>query len=272
MSSSKPYILITNDDGIDAPGINALIKEVRQLGDIEVVAPSVERSAVGHAITLSDPLRVWNFKKDDQWQGYAVSGTPADCVKIAVNSLLEQKPDLVISGINLGSNTGINVIYSGTVSAATEGTILGIPSFAISLTTYRDPLFEPAARFAVKIARQVLQHRLPERTLLNVNVPNLPEEEIKGIVITRQGMAPFAEEFERRVDPKNRAYYWMGGSKREILEGNDVDDAAVKQQKISITPIKYDLTNYNFMGQLQQWLPEISSKTHREQMENKEHP
>ncbi len=268
MNPSKPYILITNDDGINAPGINALIKEVGQLGDIEVVAPSVERSAVGHAITLSDPLRVWKFKKNTHWQGYAVSGTPADCVKIAVNSILDRSPDLVISGINLGSNTGINVIYSGTVSAATEGTILGIPSFAISLTTYQEPDFALAARFAVKIARQVLRHGLPKRTLLNVNVPNVPEEEIKGIVITRQGMAPFAEEFERRVDPKNRAYYWMGGSKTETVEGNDVDDVVVKQQKISITPIKYDLTNYGFMAQLQQWLPEINLESQADQVKD----
>lgn len=252
----KPYILITNDDGIAAPGIHQLVMSLRPLGEIVVVAPDTERSAVGHAITLSDPLRVTPFNKNGEWEGFAVSGTPADCVKIAVGALLPRRPDLVVSGINLGSNAGINVIYSGTVSAATEGTILGIPSIAISLTTYVEPLFATAGEFAQEIVQLVLQKGLPPRTLLNVNVPNVPSEAIRGVKVTRQGMAHFAEFFDKRVDPRNRVYYWMDGKKEELAEGEDVDDVAIRHNFISITPIKYDLTNYEFIEQLRDWLKE----------------
>ena len=260
MIKTKPYILVTNDDGIAAPGIHALVNELQKCAEVVVVAPDSEKSAVGHAITLSDPIRVANFNKSGQWQGFAVSGTPSDCVKIAVSALLDRRPDMVISGINLGSNAGINVIYSGTVSAATEGTILGIPSIAVSLTTYTGPIFEPAARFAVKMMKTVLDKGLPQRTLLNVNVPNLPEEKIAGVKITRQGMANFAETFDKRVDPRNRVYYWMDGQKEKINAEDDVDDEAISRGFISITPIKYDLTNYEFMNSLNDWLPEISGK------------
>jgi len=257
MTKTKPYVLVTNDDGIAASGIHVLVQYLKKYADVVVVAPDSEKSAVGHAITLSDPIRVSSFNKSGQWDGYAVSGTPSDCVKIAVGALLDRRPDMVISGINLGSNAGINVIYSGTVSAATEGTILGIPSIAVSLTTYTDPIFEPAARFAVKIMNVVLSKGLPKRTLLNVNIPNLPENEIAGVKITRQGMANFAETFDKRVDPRNRVYYWMDGQKEEIIAEDDVDDEAIKQGYISITPVKYDLTNYEFIDMLNNWLPEI---------------
>ncbi len=256
---NRPYILVTNDDGISAPGINALIIQLKKIGDIAVVAPDSERSAVGHAITLSDPIRVSNFSKNGLWEGYAISGTPADCVKIAVGALLKRRPNLVVSGINLGSNAGINVIYSGTVSAATEGTILGIPSIAISLTTYTDPIFDYAAKFAVKLSKIVLKRKLPEKTLLNVNVPNVPEEEIKGVQITRQGMANFAECFDKRIDPRKRVYYWMDGKKEEIEMADDVDDEVIKKNMVSITPIKYDLTNYESIESLKTWLPELDS-------------
>ncbi|OQC47498.1 MAG: 5'-nucleotidase SurE [Candidatus Marinimicrobia bacterium ADurb.Bin030] len=260
MSQDKPYILVTNDDGIAAPGINALVLALKSIGEVIVIAPDSEKSAVGHAITLSDPIRVTDFSKNGLWRGYSVSGTPADCVKIAVGALLERRPDLVVSGINLGSNAGINVIYSGTVSAATEGTILGIPSIAISLATYSDPIFEPAAEFAIQISQLVLKKGLPERTLLNINVPNVPKEQIRGIRITRQGMATFAELFDRRVDPRNRIYYWMDGKKAELEEGEDVDDVAIRENLISITPVKYDLTNYEFIPELQNWLKEREEK------------
>jgi len=256
MSNTKPFILVTNDDGIAAPGIDCLVSALQAIAEVAVVAPDSEKSAVGHAITLSDPIRVTDFNKNDQWHGFAVSGTPADCVKIAVGALLERRPDMVVSGINLGSNAGINVIYSGTVSAATEGTILGIPSIAVSLTTYTHAIFEPAAEFAVKIARLVLTKGLPPRTLLNINVPNVPALEIRGVRITRQGMANFAELFDKRVDPRNRVYYWMDGKKAELAEGDDVDDVVIRQNLISITPIKYDLTNYEFIPELQRWIPE----------------
>jgi len=258
MTEHRPYILVTNDDGITAPGIQILSEYLMHLGEVVVVAPDSEKSAVGHAITLSDPIRVTDYRENGIRQGYAVSGTPADCVKIAVGALLSKRPELVVSGINLGSNAGINVIYSGTVSAATEGTILGIPSIAVSLTTYTKPIFTPAAEFALTMAKMVLSKGLPPRTLLNINVPNVPQGEIRGVRITRQGMANFAEQFDKRIDPRQRVYYWMDGKKAEIEEGEDVDDVAIRRNYISITPIKYDLTNYDFITELRNWLQEVA--------------
>ena len=247
-------ILLTNDDGINAPGLYALYKEIKKLGDVIVVAPDSERSAVGHAITLSAPLRVSEFKRNGEFFGYAVNGMPADCVKIAYWAILnEEKPDLVISGINLGSNTGINIIYSGTVSASTEGSMLGIPSFAISLTTFVNPDFRFAAKFARKISPILIERELPPGISLNINVPALKEEEIRGVIITRQGKALYREEFDKRIDPHNRLYYWLAGSKVEIEEDEDVDDRAIMNNKISITPIHYDLTKYDTMNELKQW-------------------
>jgi len=247
-------ILLTNDDGINAPGLHALYRELKKMAKVWVVAPANEMSAVGHAITLSDPLRVWQYEKNGEFFGYMVNGTPADCVKIAYWALLqEEKPDLIISGINLGSNTGINVIYSGTVSAATEGTILGIPSFAISLTTFENPDFSYAAKFARKLALMLLERGLPKGTFLNVNIPPVPEEEIRGVVITRQGQAVYQEKYDRRMDPQKRVYYWLTGFKVEIEEDQDVDDRAILENKVSITPIHYDLTNYSFIEELKRW-------------------
>lgn len=246
-------ILLTNDDGINAPGLAALYKELKKIGDVTVVAPDSEKSAVGHAITLSDPLRVWNFEKNGEFFGYAIKGTPADCVKIAYWALLEEKPELVVSGINLGSNSGMNVIYSGTVSAATEGTILNIPSFAISLTTFTNPDFTYAAKFARKLAKIVYEKGLPQGTFLNVNVPPVKEEEIQGVVITRQGKAAYMERFDKRIDPANRVYYWLTGKKVKIEQDINVDDFAIIKNYVSITPIHYDLTNYRYLDELKSW-------------------
>lgn len=253
MADRKPRILLSNDDGINAPGLAALRKEIAKIGEVTVVAPDSERSAVGHAITIADPLRVWNFERDGSFFGYAVNGTPADCVKIAYWALMEEKPDLVISGINLGSNSGINAIYSGTVSAATEGTIIGIPSFAISLTTFVDPDFTYAARFARKLARLILKNELPRGTLLNVNVPAVPQEEIKGVRITRQGKATYLEKFDKRVDPAKRVYYWLTGQKVDSEEDMNVDDYVLQHKMVSITPLHYDWTNYSYLEELQSW-------------------
>jgi 5'-nucleotidase len=245
---------LTNDDGIYAPGLYALYLELRKLGEVIVVAPDSEQSAVGHAITLSDPLRVVEYYKNGDLFGYAVNGTPADCVKIAYWAILkEQKPDLVASGINLGSNTGINIIYSGTVSAATEGAMLGIPSFAISLTTFKNPDFRPAANFARKLAPVLVSHQLPPGVSLNVNVPAIPEAQIQGFEITRQGKALYREEFDTRIDPHDRVYYWLTGGKMEIESQADVDDRAILNNKISITPIHYDLTEYRVIPLLKEW-------------------
>src|SRR5512147_770865 len=174
----RPNILVSNDDGVDAPGIYALVQELKKIGDVTVVAPDKQQSAVGHAITMNFPLRAKEVKKDGVFFGFAVEGTPADSVKLAVKALLKKKPDLLISGVNHGANTAISIIYSGTVSAATEGTILGIPSIAVSLTTYGPADFKVAAKFARKLAQMVIKKGLPEGTLLNVNVPPLMEKEI----------------------------------------------------------------------------------------------
>ncbi|MFQ5750748.1 MAG: 5'/3'-nucleotidase SurE [bacterium] len=253
MAQKRIKILLTNDDGINAPGLAALYRQLKQIGEVTVVAPDSERSAVGHAITLSDPLRVWNYEKNGEFFGYAVNGTPADCVKIAHWALLENKPDLLVSGINLGSNTGINVIYSGTVSAATEGTILNIPSFAISLTTYTNADFTYAAKFARKLAIKVLEKGLPEGTFLNVNVPPVLEEEIQGVEITRQGRANYRERFDKRVDPQNRVYYWLTGKKVQLENDLTIDDCAIMNNKVSITPLHYELTNKSYLDELKTW-------------------
>ncbi len=251
--STKPRILLSNDDGIDAPGLAALHREISQFADVTVVAPHSERSAVGHAITISDPLRVWDFKRNGAFFGFAVNGTPADCVKIAYWAILKEKPDLVISGVNLGSNSGINAIYSGTVSAATEATILNLPAFAVSLTTYTDPDFSYAAKFARNLAMHVLEHGLPRGTLLNVNVPAVSEQEVKGVRITRQSQATYHERFDKRVDPASRVYYWLTGKKVDGEEDLDVDDFAIKNNYVSITPLHYDMTNYAYLDKLKSW-------------------
>lgn len=253
----RPFILVTNDDGIQAPGIHALIMELQKIAEIVVVAPTIERSAVGHAITLTDPIRVEKFDKNGLWEGHAVSGTPADCVKIGINALLKRKPDLVVSGINLGSNTGINVIYSGTVSAATEGSVSGIPSIAISLTTYTNPNFDVAAKFAAKMAMDIFNNPIDDHTLLNINVPNVAEEDIKGIRIAKQGMANFAEKFERRSDPRNRDYYWLTGSKISDDEPDDVDDNLIKHNYITVTPLQFNLTDFSKLDIIQERISKL---------------
>ena len=249
----KPLILITNDDGIYAPGIYSLKQAMQGAGEIYVVAPLIEKSAVGHAITLSDPLRVVEIERENHFFGYAVNGTPADCVKLGCKCILPRHPDLVISGINQGPNTATNVIYSGTVSAAAEGAIMGIPSIAVSIASFTKQEFAFAAKFSRNLARLVLKHGLPERTLLNVNVPAVPEEEIADIVITRQGKGRYEEAFDKRLDPNGRTYYWLTGKRMILDNGDDVDDLVVMQNKVSITPIQYDLTNYSFIEELKQW-------------------
>lgn len=198
-------ILLSNDDGIFAPGIAVLSDALKGLGELTLVAPDTERSAVGHAITLSDPIKTRPIHRNGVFFGHAASGMPADCVKLAVCALLKRPPDLVVSGINLGPNAGISVIYSGTVSAATEGTILGIPSLALSLATYKDPEWETAGRAARALAEHLVAHPLPRGVLLNVNIPNRPWRDIRGYAATRMGASRFIETFERRLDPYGSA-------------------------------------------------------------------
>lgn len=248
------HILLTNDDGIDSNGLFALYKTLVKLGEVTVVAPHVERSAVGHAITMNEPIRVIEFSRPDKFTGYAISGTPADCVKIAVKKLLRKKPDLVVSGINHGSNTATNVLYSGTVSAATEGVIMGIPSIASSLTSHDlKANMNYAAQFTAQIAAKVLEKSLPPDTLLNINIPALEKSNIKGVVIARQGKGRYEEYFEQRFDLSGRAYYWLTGKKMNLDVDDDIDDVAVAHGKISVTPIQIDMTNYRFLEELKSW-------------------
>ncbi|MBI4547718.1 MAG: 5'/3'-nucleotidase SurE [Ignavibacteriae bacterium] len=247
------HILVSNDDGIDAPGIYALVNELKKLGAVTVVAPDKQRSAVGHAITMNYPLRVSKFYKNGNFFGYAVEGTPADSVKIAVRTVLPQKPDILISGVNHGSNTAINIIYSGTVSAATEGTVLGIPSIAISLTTYDKPDFRVAAKFARSLAELVLEKGLPEDTLLNVNVPPVKAKEIRGVRITRQGKTRWDDTFDIRRDPNDKEYFWLTGKLEIVDSSEETDQIAVMNNYISITPIHFDMTNYAMIPKINRW-------------------
>ena len=218
-----------------------------------MVAPDAERSAVGHAITTMLPLRVKEFRRGRQLLGYAVDGTPADCVKIGIGPLFEGAVDLVVSGINLGSNTATNIIYSGTVSAATEARILGVPSVAISLDSRVDPLWGYAARLGRRIAAEVLARGLPDRVLLNVNVPNLPRSEIKGIKVTRQGNSAFVEDFAIREDPRQRQYYWLAGFYENQDQDPETDSWALTNGYVSITPISYDLTAHSALAGISTW-------------------
>lgn len=252
-TSRRLHILVSNDDGIDAPGIYALVQQLKKIGRVTVVAPDKQQSAVGHAITMNYPLRVKEFFKNGSFFGYAVEGTPADAVKLAVRALLTTKPDILVSGINHGSNTAISIIYSGTVSAATEGTILGIPSLAFSLTTYGAADFSVAAVFARKLTKLVAERGLPQGTLLNVNIPPLKAKEILGVRVTRQGKAVWDDRFEVRRDPGNKEYYWLTGSLEEVEKELDVDQWAVKNRYISVTPIQYDLTDYTMLDVMKRW-------------------
>lgn len=236
-------ILLCNDDGIHAPGIQALYEAVRDLGEIHVAAPLSEQSAVGHAITLSNPIKTQKIYRNGEFFGHGVGGTPADAVKLAVCSLLEEKPDLIISGINFGANAGISVIYSGTVSAATEGTILGIPSIAVSLCTFKNPNWDTAKQAARMAALRVMEKGLPPETLLNVNVPNIPWEHIKGSRVTTMGHSRYNEIFDRRTDPRGNVYYWMDGDIEAIGVKEGTDLQALEQGFISVSPIWFDLTH-----------------------------
>lgn len=246
-------ILISNDDGIQSPGLHALVRAMKGLGEIWVVAPDREQSAVGHAITLSDPIRLFPWEDvQDADHTFAISGTPADCVKLALTELMPAPPDIVVSGINRGENTGISIIYSGTVSAATEGTINGIPSIAVSLDSFTATEFGTAEHFARRIVELVMERGLPEETLLNVNVPHLPLDDIKGVRVARQGRARFQETFMKRSDPRGKIYYWMDGAKVALTELN-TDGTALHEGYVTLTPIRLNFTHEAFMYELAKW-------------------
>jgi 5'-nucleotidase len=246
-------ILLTNDDGIYAKGIEALYLALVDDHDILVVAPETEQSAVGHAITWLDPLHVDTVHRNGSFFGYAVNGTPADCVKIAITELMNPPPRLVISGINLGANVGVNVIYSGTVSAATEAAVLGVPSVAVSIDSFKPADFRAVTEFIPRLIKIIDNEGLPEGLSLNVNVPNVPAEEIQGIRITHQGKKKHVERYDRRLDPRGRAYYWLCNSTFTKETDPSADSSALEARCISITPIQYDLTRYDMLEALRKW-------------------
>lgn len=252
---AKPLILITNDDGIVAPGIRALIAVMKEIGDVIVVAPDSPQSAMGHAITINNTLKIERVHIDNEIeQEYSCSGTPVDCVKIAVNELLQRKPDLCVSGINHGSNSSINVIYSGTMSAAVEAGIEGIPAIGFSLLDYSwDADFEPIKKHLKQIALEVLQKGLPDGVVLNVNFPKLAQDAIKGIKICRQAKAMWQEEFDKRTNPQGKEYYWLTGKFVNQDKGTDTDEWALENGYISIVPIQFDLTAHHAIQSLNAW-------------------
>ena len=256
-------ILVTNDDGIHAPGIFALKQALDAAGHkVTVCAPDRPRSASGHAITLHKPLRLQEVALPDGSIGYAGSGTPADCVTLGVLDVLDNDVDLVVSGINHGPNLGWDVTYSGTVSAAMEAVIIGVPAIAVSVASYAQTVrYEPAARFAATLAGYLSRQRLPPVTLLNVNAPDLPEEEIRGVMVTTQGDRQYVDRLEKRHDPLGRPYYWLGGKihDKEAAPGTDVK--AVGEGYISVTPIHLDLTAHAFLRDLRAWGLEQTTET-----------
>ncbi|MFT4605176.1 MAG: 5'-nucleotidase [Rhodothermales bacterium] len=264
MTKRRPLILISNDDGIDAPGIHALAAAMVPLGDVHVVAPLMEQSAVGHAITLRDPVRAhpWPFRgPHGKITAHAVTGTPADCVKLAIDKLLPRRPDLVVSGINQGPNAAVNVIYSGTVSAATEASILGIDAVAISYCRWNGGDFGPSAVVAQRIAKQTLQRGLPPGILLNVNVPDLSLADMKGVLVTRQARSRWEEAYSERLDPFERPYYWMAGTFVNLDEGENTDLQALEGGHVSVTPIQHDLTAHDWLDELGTWTLESEVST-----------
>lgn len=254
--AEKPLILVTNDDGITAPGIRTLIELMTTIGDVVVVAPDSPQSAMGHAITINntlycDPIVV---DKAATHKEYSCSGTPADCVKLARQQILDRKPDLCVSGINHGSNSSINVIYSGTMSAAIEAGIEGIPAIGFSLLDYsKDAHFDHCAAYVKRITQKVLQEGLPEGVVLNVNFPKKTEKSLKGIKICRQANAMWVEDFDKRISPMGKTYYWLTGQFVNKDTGEDTDEWALANNYVSVVPVKYDLTAHHVKEKLTKW-------------------
>jgi len=249
-----PVILVTNDDGVHSPGLSALFLGMKTLGEAYVIAPDRERSAVSHALTMHRPLKVEQIKE----RIYSINGTPTDCVAVGINKILPARPALVVSGINKGANLGDDITYSGTVSAAIESTIMGIPALAVSLVIGQQSLchvnFDTAATIATKIASYILTHSLPYDTLLNVNIPDVPHSDIKGIMLTRQGKRIYDDSIKETFDPHGQKHYWIGGGNPYWEHGEDTDIQAVQDQFVSITPIHLDLTNYDALQYLKDTL------------------
>ena len=247
-------IILTNDDGIYSPGILELKKALASFGSVTVVAPDVQKSGVGHSITFSHPLRVRDVYANGDFIGYGIDGSPADCVKLAVREIVKEKSQLLVSGINIGANVGINVLYSGTVAAAIEGALLGIPSVAVSLEISEStPDVKGAAETAKDIIALIMKKELPRGTLLNVNIPNIAKDKIKGVKITKQFSGDFEEHYEKRTDPRGIAYYWLAGTGWPKIDVIGTDMHALKDGYISITPLRYNLTDQSFLAEVDSW-------------------
>jgi len=243
---NKPLILITNDDGIHAQGLRNLITVMRELGRVVVVAPDNPQSGMGHAVTTASPLRVKKIREEAGYQEFSSNGTPADTVKLGLKVVLQEKPDLIVSGINHGSNAGINILYSGTMGATLEGAMSDIPSIGYSILDHaHDADFSQSLPYVRKIAKQVLEHGLPPHTCLNVNIPAVASGPIKGIMVCRMGKGYWEEQLEERRDPHNRPYYWLAGSFQSLDNGTDTDEWALANNFISVVPIHLDLTSHN---------------------------
>jgi 5'-nucleotidase len=255
------FVLLSNDDGIEAPGLMALAKEFSHKHEVVVVAPDRERSATGHAITVHKPLRARLMEAYlESGLAYAVNGTPSDCIKLALTTLLPKEPDIVVSGINRGPNLGTDVFYSGTVAAALEGLLHGIPSIAVSLATFdRNSSYTTAARVALSVAERATGEPSLSRILININVPNVAKEHLKGIRITRLGTRRYRNVFEARLDPRGQTYYWLAGE--PIVETDDIDTdiAVVKNGYVSITPVLVDLTHHQAINDIRSWEDEIDT-------------
>ncbi len=251
--SKRPLILVTNDDGITAPGIRMLISIMNEIGEVVVIAPDGPQSGMGHAVTIADTLYCNQIKVDDGPQiEYKSTGTPVDCVKLAVSEILKRKPDLCVSGVNHGSNSSINVIYSGTMSAAVEAGVEGIPAIGFSLLDYSwNADFESLKKYIRQITMNVLENGLPDGVVLNVNFPK--SKTFKGIKICRQARANWVEEFDRRKNPQGRVYYWLTGKFVNMDKGEDTDEWALKNNYISVVPVQFDLTAHHFIQKLNTW-------------------
>jgi 5'-nucleotidase len=246
-------ILLTNDDGVYAPGIAALKKYASRIGEVTVVAPDVERSATAHSITLDRPLRVREVFLGDVLHGYSVDGSPADCVKIGVKRILDEAPDIVLSGINPGANVGINVLYSGTVAAALEGAILGITSFSVSTAEAKKPDYDASASLACSIISRILTDRPPSGTLINLNLPACRPDQIRGIAIAPQSTVSYQDDFDVRMDPRGGRYYWMTGEMLMNELPPESDMRLLEDGYVTLTPLQYDLTDSAMLQKAQHW-------------------
>ncbi|WP_124980325.1 5'/3'-nucleotidase SurE [Nonlabens xiamenensis] len=251
----RPLILVTNDDGITAKGIRTLVEIAKELGDVVVVAPDKPQSAMGHAITINNTLYVKEFKQHPHsHKEYTTSGTPVDCVKMARHEILGRKPDLCVSGINHGSNSAINVIYSGTMSAAMEAGIEGIPAIGFSLCDYsHDADFSQSRDYVKQIMEQVIERGMPKGVIFNVNIPKANKKDIKGVKVCRQAHAYWVEEFDKRTNPYGKDYYWLTGRFVNDDKGEDTDEWALAHQYISIVPTQFDLTAHHYISELNTW-------------------